>query len=97
MGLSSTARRSCFQTWQTSFTLSKATGSQNLSVVGGGRYGGFTLFVSGDRQFWYCAVGDGLAHSATDGAKKLAQLMENKFGIKDMKSLWDGPGSDPSL
>ena len=69
------------------FTLSKATGSQNLTVVGRGKYAGFKLFVSGDRRSWKCSARDGTT-AATGEAKKLAQLMEEKFGIKGMMRLW---------
>src|SRR5262245_59560882 len=61
-------------------TLSKATGSQNLTVVGRGKYAGFKLFVSGDRRSWKCSASDGTITAATGEAKKLAQLMEEKFG-----------------
>ena len=70
------------------FTLSKATGSQNLTVAGRGKYAGFKLFVSGDRQSWKCSARDGTIAAATGEAKKLTQLMEEKFGIKGMMRLW---------
>src|SRR5262245_23342712 len=52
------------------FTLSKATGSQNLTVVGRGKYAGFKLFVSGDRRSWKCSASDGTIIAATREAKK---------------------------
>ena len=69
------------------FTLSTATGSQNLTVVGRGKYAGFKLFVSGARRSWKCSARDGTITAATGEAKKLAQLMEEKFGIKGMMRL----------
>ena len=69
------------------FTLSKATGSRNLTVAGRGKYAGFKLFVSGDRRSWTCSAKDGAITAATGEAKKLAQVMEEKFGIKGMMRL----------
>jgi hypothetical protein len=69
------------------FTLSKATGSRHLTVVGRGKYAGFKLFVSGDRRSWNCSARDGAITAATAEAKKLAQLMEEKFGIRGMMRL----------
>jgi len=56
--------------------------------VGRGKYAGFKLFVSGDRRSWKCSASDGTIIAATGEAKKLAQLMEEKFGIKGMMRLW---------
>jgi hypothetical protein len=61
----------------------------DLAVTGSGRYAGFMLFASTD-GLWRCSVSDGLAYSATGGAKKLAQLMEKKFGIRDMTARMAG-------
>lgn len=62
------------------------TTANNLSVVGSGRYAGFMLCVSPDRH-WHCSARDGLAYTATGGAKKLAQLMKEKFGVRDLTAV----------
>lgn len=70
-----------------SFMLSTFTGSKQLMINGRGKYTGITLFVH-EGGVWHCSVEDGVVYSATGGAKKLAQVVQQKFGIKDMKSLW---------
>jgi hypothetical protein len=42
------------------------------------------MLVVSDERRWHCSVSDGMAYSATAGAKKLAQLMDKKFGVRDM-------------
>jgi hypothetical protein len=66
-------------------TLSENTGSKSLCVTGRRRYAGFTLFVPND-GYWHCSAREGITHSATGGAKSLAQLLEKKFGIRDISS-----------
>jgi hypothetical protein len=58
----------------------------SLTVMGTGRYAGFMMFVS-EELHWHCSVRDGRSYSATAGAKKLAQLMEGKFGVRDTTRL----------
>jgi len=67
------------------FTLSENTGSKSLCVTGRRKYAGFTLFVP-DRGYWHCSAWEGIAHSETGGAKALAQLIEKKFGIRDISN-----------
>ncbi len=69
-----------------SFNLSETMGAKSLVVLGTGRYAGFSLFVSDGAR--YCGARGTNATSATGGAKKLALLMEKKFGIQDMMSKW---------
>ncbi|MDP7546243.1 MAG: hypothetical protein QGF20_03035 [Alphaproteobacteria bacterium] len=64
---------------------------RSLSVHGKGRYMGFMLQVINGGS-WSCSVSDGIAYSATGGAKKLQQVMKKKFGVRNfdklMKGMW---------
>lgn len=66
------------------FTLSENTGSKSLCVTGRRRYAGFTLFAP-DHGHWHCYAQEGIAQAATS-AKTLAELIEKKFGIRDMSN-----------
>lgn len=52
-----------------------------LTAFGHGKYAGFMLQIIDGK--WHCSVSDGLAYRATGGAKKLAQIMEKKFDVRN--------------
>jgi hypothetical protein len=56
--------------------------SHHLTAFGEGRYAGFMLQVN--KAEWHCSVSNGISYNATGGAKKIAQIMENKFGVKNI-------------
>tara|TARA_B100000745_G_scaffold299342_1_gene249958 strand:- start:703 stop:1140 length:438 start_codon:yes stop_codon:yes gene_type:complete len=53
-----------------------------LTAFGSGKYAGFMLQIIDGK--WNCSVSDGLAYNATGGAKKLAEIMEKKFDVRNM-------------
>ena len=55
---------------------------KQLSVLGRGKFAGFVLFPTLDN--WFCNVSDGIEYRATGGAKKLAKMMQKKYGVRDM-------------
>jgi hypothetical protein len=71
--------------------LAVGDGANGLSVVGRDRYAGFRLFVSHELR-WHCSVRDGIGYAATAGARKLAQLMERRFGVRDITRFLAGAG-----
>ncbi len=60
-----------------------------LTVFGKGKYAGFVLHVAHGKN-WHCSVNDGFTWRSTGGAKKLVQLMEKKFGIRDFTKFKKG-------
>ena len=62
---------------------------RSLSATGKGRYMGFMLQVI-DGDNWQSSVSDGIAYKATGGAKKLQQVMEKKFGVRNFEKLMRG-------
>ncbi|HEV7251677.1 MAG TPA: hypothetical protein VGN97_01050 [Mesorhizobium sp.] len=59
--------------------------TDQVMISGKGKYAGFSLGCT--RNGMSCSVRDGLAYSATGGAKKLGQVMTKKFGVMDMDRL----------
>ena len=57
-----------------------------LSATGEGKYAGFRLHVANGKD-WHCSVKDGIAYRATGGAKRLAKIMHDKYGIIDIGKL----------
>lgn len=71
------------------FILSKGVGDEVFTLMANGRakYAGFTLYVGDGGKQWSASVQDEICYRATGGAKKLIQLMENKFGIENMSKM----------
>jgi len=67
------------------FTVSENSGSKSLCVTGRSRYAGFTLFVP-VRGHWHCLATERMAAPHPSGAKALAQLLEKKFGIRNLST-----------
>lgn len=56
--------------------------SHLFQIVGRARYAGFVLHWRND--FKDCSAADGIGQAATGGARKLAQIMQKKFGFRDI-------------
>ncbi len=71
------------------FILSKGVGDEVFTLMANGRakYAGFMLHVGDIGEQWYASVQDGISYRATGGAKKLIQLMGNKFGVENMDKV----------
>jgi hypothetical protein len=67
------------------FTLSENMGSISLCVTGRRYYTGFTLFVPAHGR-WHCSSGGAASDPGRSGTSALAQLIERKFGIRDISS-----------
>ncbi len=65
------------------FTLSENGGAKSLCVIGRRRYAGFTLFVPA-RGHWHCSATEGSARHDEGAAQALAQMLAQKFGIRDI-------------
>lgn len=70
------------------FTISENSGSKSLCITGRSRYAGFTLFVP-LRGHWHCLATERNGRSAPSGGKALAQLLEKKFGIRNLSADLD--------
>lgn len=66
------------------FTMSENMGLKSLCVTGRRHYAGFTLFVP-TRGRWHCSAGGAASDTGRSGTA-LAQLIERKFGIRDISS-----------
>lgn len=69
------------------FTLSENMGLKSLCVTGRRHYTGFTLFVPA-RGHWHCSAERQPSGTGRSGAAALAQLIESKFGIRDISSTF---------
>ena len=67
------------------FTISENCGSKSLCITGRRQYGGFTLFVPA-RGYWHCVAIERTSRSEPSEAKALAQLLEKKFGIRNLST-----------
>ena len=56
-----------------------------LSVLGKGKYAGFGLHVND--QHWSYSVKDAILFNATGGAKKLAKIMNKKYGVEKLQGF----------
>jgi len=70
------------------FTISENCGSKSLCVTGRRQYAGFTLFVPA-RGHWHCLATGGAGRSKDSEAEALAQLLEKKFGIRNLSTEVD--------
>ena len=67
------------------FTISENCNSKSLCITGRRQYGGFTLFVPA-RGYWHCVAIERTGRSEPSEAKALAQLLEKKFGIRNLST-----------
>lgn len=67
------------------FTVSENTGLKSLCITGRRQYAGFTLFIPA-RGHWHCSAGGSSSDTGKTAARALAQLLERKFGIRDISS-----------
>lgn len=58
-------------------------GALSLSAHGRGKYAGCMLQTTDGGANWHGSVSDGIAYRATGGAKKMMELLEKKFGVRD--------------
>jgi len=74
------------------FSIRKSYSSEefnDLSAFGLGKYAGVMLQVINGLD-WHCSVSDGIAYSATGGAKKLVKVLESKYDIRDISDAMKG-------
>lgn len=65
------------------FTVSENEGSKSLCIIGRKQYAGFTLFVPA-RGHWHCSATQRASGYQDGGAQALAEMLEEKFGIRDI-------------
>jgi hypothetical protein len=57
-----------------------------ISVSGRGKYAGFLLQII-DGKKMHCSVSDGMIKKSTNSAKKIAKILQEKYGIRDLSYL----------